>query len=290
MGDRLDGTEVTQNVVLAVDNTAPTSDACEPLVNAAALNGRIALIDRGVCTFLSKALAAQAAGAVGLIVANNVAGSPITMAGTDPSITIPCVMISQADGNTIKSALAGNTVTATLRRSPNLLAGAYADNGQVRMYAPNPLVSGSSVSHFDDVAYPDLLMEPAINDGLHDTVDLTRAAFEDIGWLPRLTSVEPTPTASGAPGFRVQSAPNPFQPATVITMTLPTGGATQVEVYDIHGRLVRRLVNSWLPAGSHAVAWDGTDAGGRGAGAGVYFAKIVSGGYRSAQRLVKLTY
>jgi hypothetical protein len=76
-------------------------------VNGGAIAGNFALIDRGTCTFVAKAQAAQAAGATGLIVANNVAAGLRGMGGTDPTITIPCVGISQADGNAIKAQLAG---------------------------------------------------------------------------------------------------------------------------------------------------------------------------------------
>jgi hypothetical protein len=283
-GPPLDGTGVTGNLVLAVDGTAPTGDACEAIQNGAQLAGNIAVIDRGTCTFVSKVLAAQAAGAVGVLMVNNVAGAPITMGGSDPSVAIPSVMISQADGSTIKSALSAGTVAATLRRSPTLLAGADPSD-RVLMYAPNPLESGSSVSHFDTSALPDLLMEPAINDGLHDSVDLTRQLFEDIGWLARTTDVEP---AAGTPPFHVASAPNPFVPATVISLEIPSAGAARVDVFDARGRLVKHLLDSWMPAGRHAVTWDGTNQRGRRVGAGVYFSRVSAGGVSKAQRLVKL--
>jgi hypothetical protein len=283
-GPPLDGTGVTADLVLAVDGTSPTGDACEPILNGAQLAGNIAVIDRGTCTFVSKVLAAQAAGAVGVVMVNNVAGPPITMGGTDPAVVIPSVMISQADGSTIKSALSGGTVTATLRRSPTLLAGADS-NDRMLMYAPNPLESGSSVSHFDTSALPDLLMEPAINDGLHDGVDLTRQLFEDIGWLPRTTDVEP---GTAPPPFHVASAPNPFVPATVISLEIPAAGTTRVDVFDARGRLVKHLLHSWMPAGRHAVTWDGTNQQGRRVGAGVYFSRVSAAGRSTAQRLVKL--
>jgi hypothetical protein len=62
-----------------------------------------------------------------------------------------------------------------------LTAGADA-SGRVRLYAPTPLQPGSSVSHFDTTATPNLLMEPAINVGIPLTLDLTRQQLRDIGW------------------------------------------------------------------------------------------------------------
>lgn len=172
----------TGNVVLADDGVAPNSDGCTPLVNGGAILGNFALIDRGTCTFVAKAQAAQAAGATGLIVANNVAAGLPGMGGTDPSITIPCIGISQADGNAIKAQLAGG-VNVTMKLDPTQKAGLDANN-RVLMYAPNPFAGGSSVSHFDISLTPNALQEPAINPDLHDNLDLDPYLFRDIGWFP----------------------------------------------------------------------------------------------------------
>jgi hypothetical protein len=172
---------VTGNVVLMDDATGPNvNDGCEALVNGGAIAGNIALVDRGTCTFVIKAQAAQAAGAIGLLIANNVAGIQ-PPGGTDPSITIPVIGITQADGNAIKANLGGG-VNVTIGLNPALKAGADAA-GHVQMYAPNPFASGSSVSHYDVTLSPNALMEPAINNDLHDTVDLTLNLFKDIGWF-----------------------------------------------------------------------------------------------------------
>jgi subtilisin family serine protease len=74
------------------------------LINAADFAGRIVLIDRGVSTFLAKATAAQNNGAIGCIIVNNTAAPPIVMA-LSAAITIPTVMISQANGAAIKAQL-----------------------------------------------------------------------------------------------------------------------------------------------------------------------------------------
>jgi hypothetical protein len=177
----------TGNVVLLVDNngggvgSTNPNDGCDPITNGAQLAGNIALIDRGVCTFAVKCKAAQDAGATGVIIVNNVAAGLPGMGGTDPTITIPCVGISQADGNAIKAQLA-NGVNVTIRRSPTVHAGADAAN-RPKMYTPNPFASGSSVSHWDISLTPNALMEPAINVDLHDSVDMTSSLLRDIGWF-----------------------------------------------------------------------------------------------------------
>lgn len=171
---------VTGAVVLMEDAVGAINDGCEALVNGPALAGKIALVDRGTCTFAIKAAAAQAAGAIGLLIANNAAGLQ-PPGGADPSLTIPVVGISQADGATLKANL-GAGVNVTIGLDPALKAGAD-DLGRVRMYAPNPFASGSSVSHFDVSATPNALMEPAINLDLSSGLDMTPGQMSDIGWF-----------------------------------------------------------------------------------------------------------
>lgn len=99
------------NAVLDTVMLADDSLACTPLVND--LTGKIAMVYRGTCNFSSKALAAQNAGAIAVIVVNNIPGAPVGMgAGVDgASVTIPVVMISQADGALIHAQLEdGNDV------------------------------------------------------------------------------------------------------------------------------------------------------------------------------------
>jgi Carboxypeptidase regulatory-like domain len=66
--------------------------------------------------------------------------------------------------------------------SGSLTAGRDAATGRVQLFTPNPFQSGSSISHFNTAASPNLLMEPVINTGLPTTLDLTRQQMRDIGW------------------------------------------------------------------------------------------------------------
>lgn len=101
---------ITADVVLIDDGVAPITNGCEALINPSAIAGKIALVRRGTCPFVDKVQFCQDAGAVAVIVMNNVAGTPTAMGGTSGSITIPSVMITQADGNTFEAALNGGTV------------------------------------------------------------------------------------------------------------------------------------------------------------------------------------
>jgi PA domain len=170
----------TEGVIeLADDGVAPGTDACEALQNS--FEGRIALIDRGNCMYTDKVANAEAAGASAVILVNNDPGPPTGVSGTDPDISIPSIMISQSEGELIRAV--GN-VHAILQLDDTRLSG-VDDNGSIRLFAPNPLQPGSSVSHWDTGATPSLLMEPNITPDLAPLrdVDLTLALLADMGWI-----------------------------------------------------------------------------------------------------------
>jgi hypothetical protein len=214
-GPALSSPGVTAQVVQAFDAGSSTSLACNPLsgANALAVNGKIALIDRGTCNFTVKVVNAQNAGALGVLIADNVAGSPPDpLGGTDPSIFIPAVRISQADGVTLKSALASGTVSATLGVNLAVLQGADASN-RVLMYTPNPYQSGSSVSHVDLSASPDQVMEPDnADDQPHEVTpptDLTAMFMLDMGWNVSLAAPPGAPVLTApANGSTVAALPS----------------------------------------------------------------------------------
>jgi hypothetical protein len=181
---------VSGSLVLATDAAdaagPTTTDGCSAINNAAAVAGKIALVDRGTCGFTVKAVNAQAAGAIAVVIADNVAGAPPAgLGGADPTITIPAVRISLADGNLLKAQLAAG-VNVTLGNDLTRFAGA---DGRARalLFTPNPVQQGSTISHWDTIETPNQLMEPAINVDLTHSVkppeDLTLPLLRDIGWF-----------------------------------------------------------------------------------------------------------
>ncbi|HEX9855439.1 MAG TPA: PA domain-containing protein [Acidimicrobiia bacterium] len=125
-GPAPDAAGISGDIVVVDDGSAAPTLGCDPLVGF--LAGSIALVDRGACTFTQKVGNAQAAGAIGVIVANNVAGAPINLGGTDPTITIPAVMVSLDDANTIK---AGLPAAGTVSSNPAPPARACHDTGVI---------------------------------------------------------------------------------------------------------------------------------------------------------------
>lgn len=114
---------ITKSVVLYKDDASGTThEACAAPANPGALAGKIALIDRGTCSFTIKVKNAQDAGAIGVIVADNVPGEyPIIMGGTDNTITTPAFMVSFETGDAMKQFLAASTpVNVTMKKGVQL--------------------------------------------------------------------------------------------------------------------------------------------------------------------------
>ena len=116
-----DSFELTGPVVLVSDGGgADAADACENINSS--LAGKIALVHRGNCAFVVKAQKVQAAGGIGILVANvSSSTQPATapfMGGTALDVTIPALSLSLGDGQAMEAAVAGE-VTVTMKREPS---------------------------------------------------------------------------------------------------------------------------------------------------------------------------
>jgi hypothetical protein len=85
------------------------------------------------------------------------------------------------------------------------------------------------------------------------------------------SAADDTPAAPG----RLGAHPNPFNPRTTISFSLPRDMHVSLQVYALDGRPVRRLVDARCAAGPHSVVWDGRDAGGQAVAAGAYLLRLV---------------
>ena len=80
-----------------------------------------------------------------------------------------------------------------------------------------------------------------------------------------------------------QNYPNPFNPITTIEYSIPKQSNVTIKVYDILGREVATLVNEEKPVGNYKVKFDGS-----GLSSGIYFYRMVAGGYSETKKLVFL--
>ncbi|MBU0743527.1 S8 family serine peptidase [bacterium] len=98
-----------------------------------------------------------------------------------------------------------------------------------------------------------------------------------------------TGVEAGAPQRYMLGAatPNPFNPSTRIEFAVPAGGGrVELAVYDLAGRLVRRLAAGEFPAGRQEVVWRGDDQGGRCVPSGTYVYRLLAGDFRESRKMM----
>jgi uncharacterized repeat protein (TIGR01451 family) len=219
------GATIGTNPISGPVKVASPSDACTASGTLQPLTGALAIVDRGPqaapCSFVEKARNAQAAGALGILIANYTTGL-VAPGGNAPDVTIPVLGITQADGATLKTAVAAGPVTASLRRDATKGYAGADTSARAFMYAPSTVLTGSSLVHWDTSAAPPLLMEPVISPSLGSELDLTVPLLRDVGWFlvdVSVTGTGPSTLASGATGSFTFTVTNPG-PSTASSVTL----------------------------------------------------------------------
>ena len=123
---------------------------------------------------------------------------------------------------------------------------------------------------------------------LQDATGRLRRAIRLCG-VPEYTVDTGEHETPGARTTILGSYPNPFNPTTTIRYSLAKRGKVTLNVYDIAGRLVRRLlIDEMKEAGNHKAVWDGTNEAGSRVASGVYFCMMRAAGERSAAKLILL--
>ncbi len=127
-----------------------TDDGCQAPVNDSELSGKIALVQRGGCTFEEKIRNVEDAGAVAALVFNT-AGDPFVMTGTAGSVDIPAVMIGQADGTRLRDAINLDDEIIEARLAPGLFLAERADGNVMAGFSSRGPAAGAP-----DVLKPDV--------------------------------------------------------------------------------------------------------------------------------------
>lgn len=95
-------------------------------------------------------------------------------------------------------------------------------------------------------------------------------------------------TVAGIGVGLAQNTPNPFNPTTMISFTLPERELVTLSVYDTSGKLVRTLVNEVREYGTNQATWDGRNNAGTTVGSGVYFYRLTAGKFSESKKMVLL--
>ncbi|UCG51245.1 MAG: T9SS type A sorting domain-containing protein [Candidatus Latescibacterota bacterium] len=94
-----------------------------------------------------------------------------------------------------------------------------------------------------------------------------------------------TPVGASA---TISNYPNPFNPQTTITYSLPEAGRVNIRIYDAAGRFVRTVADETKIIGEHTATWDGRDYKGAEVSSGVYFVRFEVGGVVRTTKIVLL--
>jgi hypothetical protein len=105
----------------------------------------------------------------------------------------------------------------------------------------------------------------------------------------KATKVNDSDAGMGAPeAYKLSNSyPNPFNPSTTIQFAIPKEETVTISIYDIHGKLVKHLVNSQpFSAGEYKSVWDGTTDAGTPVAAGTYFPRMQAGTYHATTKML----
>ncbi len=144
------------------------------------------------------------------------------------------------------------------------------DNGYMTIYAvhnSSQLTFLGAVSAPDDIGgfagFPDFIVGASGNSGL------SFFAYQ----CDEVTAVPGTPAETQF-GPELAAWPNPFNPHTTLSFSLPAAGNISLDLFDVSGRLVRHLAGGAYSAGEHFTVWQGLDDAGKPVASGVYFSRL----------------
>ena len=262
-GGAFTSTALIGDAVLVTDEGSDPdeNDACEPITNASEIDGNVAVLRRGTCEFGLKALNAQNAGAIAVIVVNSVEGPPIVMGGgaDGESVTIPVLMVSDETGAAIIAELANGVNTKMVLSTYKTIAFIKVFNADYTFLKQENFPLGEEGSIFS-VTY----------DNVEDSDAVVQYGFQVLGLNANpvnevaLGSVVVTDAILGVNDFNainVSVYPNP----TINNINIQSDEQiTNVVVYNTLGQMV---MNAAPDATNFSMQTANLDAG-------IYFAKL----------------
>lgn len=113
--------------------------------------------------------------------------------------------------------------------------------------------------------------------------------YRDVVLSDFVTDVDDGRPAAAPEAFTLaQNYPNPFNPSTTIRYSLPTDADVTVEVFNLLGGRVAKLVEKPQAAGEHTIVWNGRDDAGRQVASGVYYYRIQAGQFVKTRKMALL--
>lgn len=136
-------------------------------------------------------------------------------------------------------------------------------------------IAGGVIDVYSSVGLPDI---GSSSGGVYSI----EGGFEEQGLAPAGVGAQDVPFAFGLDPAR----PNPTSSNAIISFGLPDDAHVRLQIFSADGSLVREIANETLPAGQHAMYWDGRDSNNRPAAAGVYFIRLASRDQTRTRKLI----
>lgn len=171
--------------------------------------------------------------------------------------------------------------TALLHWNPNVepdIAGYELYRGSSVGFTPSP---ANLVTAQPDTGYADAAGAPYVYKLLAVDSHGNRSPVATLIPSGTLDADGPSPAVA----FLAPPWPNPSRSGGTLRVGLATAGAAKLSLYDAQGRCVRVLFEGALPAGEHAIPFDGRDDGGRTLAPGLYLARFVAPGFAATRRM-----
>lgn len=127
-------------------------------------------------------------------------------------------------------------------------------------------------------SFVNIYLADSTGNSLGEGTNLATSVYDD----HTVTQIPHTPVLA-------QNFPNPFNSSTIIRFSIPhqlSGFPVALTVYDVQGRVVKRLVNAPVPAGNYFTKWDGTDETGKPVSSGVYIYRLMAGTNSMAWKMI----
>ncbi|MDH3217099.1 MAG: T9SS type A sorting domain-containing protein [Candidatus Krumholzibacteria bacterium] len=187
----------------------------------------------------------------------------------------------------LNAAISGGEITLLWRSNPEPDVEWYA------VYKDStPGFAPSSSNFIQLVAAPDTMFDGGV---FEDSTFFKISAVDTGGYASGYSNEVggSTPTAVGRDiatyGFRLyQNHPNPFNPVTYIRYEIGGRSRVVLSIFDVRGRLVRRIVNATRGPGVYTAQWDGRNDRGESVTSGIYFYRLTAGGDVRTKKMVML--
>ena len=113
--------------------------------------------------------------------------------------------------------------------------------------------------------------------------------FSDVALAPKTVEDTAVEERNIPSGFSLSANyPNPFNPETTISYTLPEASKVKITIYNLLGQHVKTLMNEFKPVGDYSVQWDGKNDAGEKLTSGVYIYRMQAGSFVESKKLMMM--